>query len=132
VRLQSQSSRISTTANAKPDHTPSLLNVPMAEVKLSGWASTVVHTSGELKFTVIHVVPGGEIPTHYHREVWDYFMPLQGEGVIEVTTESGRIEEYCMSMHSFLAMPPKVIHRVCNKSSEAQVVPGQSMTFIEQ
>ena len=114
--------RISTTANAKPDHIPSLLKVPTAEVKPSGWAPTVVHKSGELKWTVIRVVPGGEVPSHYHCEVWDFFVPLQGQGLIEVKTESGSIEEYPMEMHSFLAMPPKVVHRVCNKSSEALFV----------
>jgi quercetin dioxygenase-like cupin family protein len=80
-----------------------------------------MHTSGELKFTVIRVVPGGEVPKHYHREVWDYFVPLQG-GVIEVTTESGEVEGYPMNMHSFMAMPPTVIHRVRNNSSEAPFV----------
>lgn len=110
------------TADTEPDHIPSLPSVATAKVKPGGWASTVVHTSGELKFAVVRVVPGGEIPKHYHHEVWDYFVPLQGEGVIEVTTESGEVEGYPMDMHSFMAMPPTVIHRVRNSSSEAPFV----------
>jgi mannose-6-phosphate isomerase-like protein (cupin superfamily) len=82
----------------------------------------MVHTSSELKFTVIRVVPCGEVPKHYHHEVWDYFMPLEGEGVVEVTTESGEVEGYPMNMHSFMAMPLTVIHRVRNNSSEAPFV----------
>jgi mannose-6-phosphate isomerase-like protein (cupin superfamily) len=101
---------------------PSLPSVATAEVKPGGWAPTVVHTSGGLKFTVIRVVPGGEVPNHYHNEVWDYFVPLQGEGVTEVTTKSGEVEGYPMNMHGFMAMPPTIIHRVRNNSSEAPFV----------
>ena len=72
--------------------------------------------------SVIRVVPGGEVPKHCHNEVWDYFVPLQGEGVIEVTTESREVEGCLMNMHSFMAMPPTVIHRVRNNSSEAPFV----------
>ena len=117
MHRESRVGRKGSTADTKPDHIPSLPSVATAEVKPSGWAPTVVHTSGELKFTVIRVVPGG-VPKHYHREVWDYFVPLQGEGVIEVTTESGEVEGYPMNMHSFMTMPPTVIHRVRNNSSE--------------
>jgi mannose-6-phosphate isomerase-like protein (cupin superfamily) len=122
VHRESYVGRKRSTADTEPDHIPSLPSVATAKVKPGGWASTVVHTSGELKFAVVRVVPGGEIPKHYHHEVWDYFVPLQGEGVIEVTTESGEVEGYPMDMHSFMAMPPTVIHRVRNSSSEAPFV----------
>jgi mannose-6-phosphate isomerase-like protein (cupin superfamily) len=105
-----------------PEYIPSLPSVASPAVKPSGWAPTVMHESGEVKFTVIRVVPGGEVPPHYHREVWDYFVPLQGEGLIEVTTKSRQVEEYPMDVHGFMAMPPKVIHRVRNRSSEAPFV----------
>jgi mannose-6-phosphate isomerase-like protein (cupin superfamily) len=114
--------QVSRAANTELDHIASLPSVAAAEAKPGVWSPTVVHTSGELKFTVIRVRPGGEVPTHYHHEVWDYFVPLQGEGVIEVTTESGGIEKYPMKVHSFMAMPPMVIHRVRNRSSEASFV----------
>ena len=29
---------------------------------------------------------------------WDYFVPLKGEGVTEVTTESGEVEGYPMNI----------------------------------
>lgn len=80
--------------------------------------------------------------------MWDYFVPLQGKGVIEVTRkardESGgqgqgetvgkergqgvdgdsdvMIEEYPMEPHSFLAMPPTAIHRVRNQSEADEFV----------
>jgi mannose-6-phosphate isomerase-like protein (cupin superfamily) len=122
VHAQDQIRRVSSIAGTEPDHIPSLPSVPTAEAKPGGWAPTLVHTSGELKFTVIRVLPGGEVPLHYHHEVWDYFVPLQGEGVIEVVTESGRVEKYPMDMHSFMAMPPKIVHRVRNNLSEVPFV----------
>ena len=67
---------MSTTAYMKPDYNPFLSNVPTAETKPSGRAPTIVHISVEMKFTVIRVLPGGEVPNHYHCEVWDYFVSL--------------------------------------------------------
>jgi hypothetical protein len=48
----------------------------------------------KLKFTVVRVSPNGEVPKRYHREVWGYAVPLEGEEVIEVTTESGHVEKH--------------------------------------
>jgi mannose-6-phosphate isomerase-like protein (cupin superfamily) len=104
-----------------PGHIPSLAGVATAHAKPGGWAPMVVHESSELKFTVIQTSPSGEVPIHYHHEVWDYFVPLEG-GVIEVTTELGRVKKYPMEMHSFMAMPPRVIHRVRNRSSKTPFV----------
>lgn len=76
----------------------------------------------KLKFTVVRVSPNGEVPKRYHREVWGYAVPLEGEGVIEVTTESGHVEKHLMNMQSLMAMPPNVVHRVRNMSSKSPFV----------
>ena len=62
------------------------------------------------------------MPPHLHHQVWDYFVPLEGEGVIEVTGTEGEVANYDMTVHSFLAMPPMDIHRVRNKSREVPFV----------
>ena len=43
----------------------------------------------KLKFTVVRVSPNGDVHKRYHREAWGYVVSLEGEGVIEVTTETG-------------------------------------------
>jgi len=52
--------------------------VATAEEKPGGWALTVVHTSGELEFAVICVVPGGEASKHHHREAVGLLRVTQG------------------------------------------------------
>lgn len=70
-----------------------------------------------MKFTLIRVEPGGEVPAHHHSEVWDYFVPLEGQGLIEL---DGKDCE--MNPHSFLAVPPKDTHRVRNRSETEEFV----------
>ena len=62
------------------------------------------------------------MPPHLHHQVWDYFVPLEGEGVIEVTSKEGETVSYPMNVHSFMAMPPTEVHRVRNKSNELPFV----------
>jgi hypothetical protein len=68
MHQESHVGRKISTADTKQDHIPSLPSVATAEEKPGGWALTVVHTSGELKFAVIRVVPGREASKHHHRE----------------------------------------------------------------
>lgn len=113
-----------TVTNAtKPDYVPSLQTVPRVQAKPGGWHPTLVHSSGEVKFTVIRLQPdGGEVPTHLHNQVWDYFVPLEGEAVIETETKDGVKEDFNMKAGAFLAVGPRDVHRVRNKSKEKEFV----------
>jgi mannose-6-phosphate isomerase-like protein (cupin superfamily) len=82
-----------------------------------------VHSSGEVKFTVIRLAPnGGEVPPHFHNNVWDYFMPLEGKAVIETTTKDGVSKDFEMQPESFLAVEPGDTHRVRNVSETEEFV----------
>lgn len=127
----------SITNATKPDHVPSLLNVPRVDGKPGGWHPTLIHSSGEVKWTVIRLQPdGGEVPVHYHSKVWDYFMPIEGEAVIETETQDGVKKDFEMKPGSFLAVGPGDVHRVRNLSNEKEFVffiaqaPRQQYDFI--
>lgn len=121
-RLYLLQSRRLTNAT-KPQYIPSLLNVRQVDAKPGGWHPTLVHSSGEVKFTVIRLKPGGgEVPRHLHNAAWDYFMPLQGEAVIETETKDGTKQDFEMQPGSFLAVGPEDIHRVRNKSETEEFV----------
>ena len=111
-----------TVTNAtKIDHVSALLDVPRVAPKPGGWKPTLIHSSGEVKFTVIRVEPGGEVPRHFHHHVWDYFMPLAGQGVVKTKSKAGGLEaDYDLGPQGFLAVPPGDVHRVCNKSHEEE------------
>ena len=113
-----------TITNAtQPEYIPNLLSVPRVDAKPGGWHPTLVHSSGEVKFTVIRLQPnGGEVPIHYHNSVWDYFMPIEGEAVIETETKDGTKQDYEMKPGSFLAVGPGDIHRVRNTSKDKEFV----------
>lgn len=113
-----------TITNAtKPHHIPSLLNVPRVEANPGGWHPTLIHSSGDVKFTVIRLQPdGGEVPRHLHNQVWDYFVPLQGGAVIETTTKDGVEQDYEMKPGTFLAVGPLDVHRVRNRSKTEEFV----------
>ena len=113
-----------TVTNAtKPDYIPKLQTVPRVDAKPGGWLPTLVHSSGEVKFTVIRLKPGdGEVPKHFHNKVWDYFMPLEGEAVIETETKHGVKKDYEMRPGSFLAVGPEDVHRVRNTSKDREFV----------
>jgi oxalate decarboxylase/phosphoglucose isomerase-like protein (cupin superfamily) len=49
-------------------------------------------------------------------------VPRQGEGIIEITTELGEVEEYSMDKRGFVVVPPPVIHKVRKNSSEGPFV----------
>ncbi|CAK1358978.1 unnamed protein product [Cercospora beticola] len=120
--LLHQRSRPITNAT-KPDFVPSLLSVPRVSSKPGGWHPTLIHSSGEVKFTVIRLAPnGGEVPIHKHSHVWDYFMPLSGEAVIETRTKDGVKQDFEMKPGSFLAVGPEDVHRVVNKSEKEEFV----------
>lgn len=111
------------TNATKPDYIADLLAVPRVDAKPGGWHPTLIHSSGEVKFTVIRLQPGdGEVPRHLHNGVWDYFMPLAGEAVIETKTKDGVDGCYEMKSGSFLAVGPEDIHRVRNKSETEEFV----------
>ncbi|KPI35532.1 uncharacterized protein AB675_10963 [Cyphellophora attinorum] len=117
-----QQSRSVTNA-IKPDHITSLLTVPRVPPKPANWHPTLVHSSGEVKFTVIRLAPnGGEVPPHFHKNVWDYFMPLEGNAVIETTTKDGVSQDFDMQSGSFLAVGPGDTHRVRNVSEKEEFV----------
>ena len=113
-----------TVTNAtKPDFILNLHTVPRVDVKTGGWRPTLIHSSGDVKWSVIRLEPdGGEVPIHYHNNVSDYFVPLEGEAVIETETKDGVKENYDMTPGSFLAVGPQDIHRVRNKSKEKEFV----------
>ena len=115
---------VRTVTNAtKPDFIPSLLSVPRVAPKPGNWMPTLIHSSGEVKFTVIRLAPGqGEVPRHFHNDVWDYFMPLQGRAVIETKTKDGVEKNYEMEPGSFLAVGPGDVHRVRNASEDEEFV----------
>lgn len=111
------------TNATKPDHIASLHNVSRVAAKPGGWHPTLVHSSGEVKWTVIRLQPdGGEVPTHSHSTVWDYFLPLEGEAVIETETKDGVKEDFAMTPGSFLAVGPDDIHRVRNANKDKEFV----------
>ncbi|KAK3702811.1 hypothetical protein LTR37_014795 [Vermiconidia calcicola] len=109
------------TNATKPDYIPDLHTVSRVDAKPGGWHPTLVHSSGEVKFTVIRLdADGGEVPNHFHNQVWDYFVPLEGEAVIETVTKDGVKKDYEMKPGSFLAMPPEDIHRVRNTMEDKE------------
>ena len=115
--------RRSVTNATKPEYIPNLHTVPRVDAKPGGWHPTLVHSSGDVKFTVIRLQPdGGEVPIHYHNKVWDYFLPLEGEAVIETETKDGVKKDYEMKPGCFLAVGPEDMHRVVNKSKEKEFV----------
>lgn len=118
-----QCQRRTVTNATKPDHITSLQNVPRVAEKPGGWHPTLVHSSGEVKWTVIRLKPnGGEVPKHSHSTVWDYFVPLEGEAVIETETKDGLKQAFDMVPGGFLAVGPNDIHRVRNKSQDKEFV----------
>ena len=62
------------------------------------------------------------MPIHYHNKVWDYFLPMEGEAIIETETKDGVKKDYEVKPGSFLAVPPEDIHRVRNKSKDKEFV----------
>lgn len=62
------------------------------------------------------------MPTHWHSKVWDYFIPLEGEAVIETVTKDNIEKDFEMTPGSFLAVGPEDVHRVRNKSKEREFV----------
>ena len=111
------------TNATKPDYVSNLNTVQRVEAKPGGWHPTLIHSSGEVKWTVIRLQPdGGEVPKHMHNQVWDYFMPLEGEAVIETETKDGTKQNFEMSAGTFLAVGPEDLHRVRNKSKDKEFV----------
>ena len=116
------SSRMITNAT-KPEYIPDLHGVQRVSAKPGGWHPTLVHSSGEVKWTVIRLQPdGGEVPKHWHSKVWDYFIPLEGKAVIETETKDGVKKDFDMSPGCFFAIGPEDVHRVRNKSKDEEFV----------
>lgn len=132
-----QQQRRGVTNATKPEHVPNLHTVPCVDAKPGGWHPTLIHSSGDVKWSVIRLQPdGGEVPKHLHSTVWDYFMPLEGEAVIETETKDGIKKDFEMSTGTFLAVGPEDTHRVRNKSKDKEFVfliaqaPRQKYDFI--
>lgn len=105
------------TNATKAQYVPHLPSIERGTSKAGGWEINTFHTSGEVKWSVIRLRPGsGEVPAHWHRHCWDYFIPLSGKAVIETKTKDGEAKEYDMLPGAFLALPPEEVHRVCNRS----------------
>ena len=126
------------TNATRPDHVADLHNVKRVEAKAGGWHPTLIHSSGDVKWTVIRLQPdGGEVPKHFHNKVWDYFVPLEGQAVIETETKDGKKEDFEMKPGTFLAVGPEDVHRVRNKSKSEEFVfliaqaPRQQYDFVE-
>ena len=117
----SQQHRTITNAT-KIDHVSALLDVSRVAPKPGGWKPTLIHSSGAVKFTVIRLDPGDEVPRHFHNSSWDYFMALSGQGVVKTKTRAGDEMDYDLNPQSFLAVPPGDIHVVRNKSHEEEFV----------
>lgn len=115
---------VRTLTNAtKPDHVQSMQSVTRGPEKEGGWYPSLIHSSGDMKWTVIRLEPGhGEVPAHFHTQVWDYFIPLSGKAVIETKTKEGVEKNYEMQPDSFLAMPAGDMHRVRNASEDQEFV----------
>lgn len=113
-----------TVTNAtRPEYIQSLQSVQRGPEKEGRWHPTLVHSSGDLTWTVIRLQPGhGEVPPHFHTEVWDYFIPLSGEAVIETKTKDGIEKNYKMIPDTFLSVPAGDLHRVKNTSQDREFV----------
>ncbi|KAH8881128.1 hypothetical protein GQ53DRAFT_518938 [Thozetella sp. PMI_491] len=113
-----------TVTNAtRPDYVQSLQSLRKGTERDGGWHQTLVHSSGDLKWTVIRLKPGhGEVPAHFHTKVWDYFIPLSGKAVIETKTKEGAEKNYEMLPDTFLSVPAGDLHRVRNASESEEFV----------
>lgn len=113
----------SITNATKPEYISDLHTVQRVSAKPGGWHPTLVHSSGEVKWTVIRLQPdGGEVPKHWHSKVWDYFIPLEGRAVIETETKDGLKKDFDMTPGCFFAIGPEDLHRVRNKSKDEEFV----------
>ena len=119
----SWTARRTITNATKPEHVQSLLSVKRGPEKEGGWHPTLIHSSSDLKWTVIRLQPGhGEVPSHLHTKVWDYFIPLSGKAVIETKTKDGIEKSHEMQPDTFLAVPAGDVHRVRNASEDKEFV----------
>lgn len=108
----------SITNATSPEHIPSLFSLSSTTkipAKSGHWHPSLVHYSGEVKFTVITVPPGKEVPSDHHWAMWDYFIHMHGSGIIEI--DKGK-EAKAVNAGAFLAVPPGVVHRVRNAASQ--------------
>lgn len=111
-----------TTSQMTVNYIPKLLESSTGPEKDGGWFSTCVHKSEQVQFKILRVLPNGEIPAHFHHQCWDYFTPIQGEGIVEVVRDSGICEEYPLVINSLTSMPPMTIHRIRNTSSDSMLI----------
>lgn len=72
---------------------------------------------------MIRLQPGhGEVPSHFHTKVWDFFIPLSGKAIIETKTKDGIEKNYEMLPDTFLGVPAGDVHRVRNASQDQEFV----------
>ena len=96
----------SITNATKIDHVSALLDVPRVASKPGGWKPTLIHSSGGgSNLPSSRVEPGGEVPRHFHHNVWDYFMPLAGQGVVKTKTKAGDEMDYDLKPSEFSRRP---------------------------
>ena len=74
-----------------------------------------------LRVVVLTLAPGQYVPWHYHSEITDSFICLEGPMVIEtgvVQAKSGRTQTE-LAPGETLAIPPRKAHRVSGKDGGA-------------
>ena len=121
VQKTTQQHRTVTNAT-KLDRVPTLPDVTRVAPKPGGWKSSFIHSSGEVKLTVIRVEPSGDCLANFYHNVWGSCMPFAGQGVVETKSKAGDEVAYDLVPQSFLAVPPSDIHRVRNISYDEEFV----------
>ncbi len=104
--------------NVEPEYCEDLTSLDqLGELRTGGYITSVIHETPIARVNVQKVLPGGEIASHHHSASWDFFLPQGGVGVVETISEAGIETTYSLSDKSFLAVPPRMVHRVRNLSA---------------
>jgi len=103
--------------NTEPNYTPDIYKASAAQVHTT-CTKALIHKTSVAEISLFRVAVGGEIASHHHSTVWDFFVGMSGEGCIEVTTCAGDSNSFPLVKDSHLAMPPDVTHTVRNLGEE--------------
>lgn len=104
--------------NVEPEYCEDLRSPDQSgELRSGGYLTLPIHETPVARVSVHKVLPGGEIASHHHSASWDFFLPQGGVGIVETISEGGIENTYSLSDKSFLAVPPRVVHRVRNLST---------------
>jgi quercetin dioxygenase-like cupin family protein len=108
-------------AEPGPTYLPRLTAATATEQHGPHVAVTRVHRSDVAAVVVQRVAVGGRIVRHHHRDMWDHFVGLAGEGFVRAGLADGRTE-FTIRPGAFLALPPATIHEVVNASEDEEFV----------